>query len=347
MSVLTVNGPVDAGVIGVTAPHEHLYIDLSVFFHEPEENHLKKISHSPITIDKLGILKRNPYALNDNLMLTDPDIQIDELLYFKDAGGQTVVDVTTVGIGRNPMLLQKAAEVTGLNIVAGSGFYVADALSPDIKAMSISAMEAQMVQEIETGIGDTGIRAGIIGEIGISYEMHPFEQKCLIAACRAQKRTGAPLMVHINPWSDCGLDAVRIIQDHRIAPSKVVLCHVDADIRRDYLIQLLDTGVFVEFDNFGKEMFIDRQDLTPTSGRFATDWERVKIIKELVDLGYEAQLLFSCDICLKTLLHKYGGWGYDHVLTHIVPMLDEVGVRDSVSKRIMTVNPAMLLDFES
>jgi phosphotriesterase-related protein len=104
--------------------------------------------------------------------------------------------------------------------------------------------------------------------------------------------------------------------------------------------------VFVEFDNFGKEMFIDKKDLTPTSGRFATDWERVTAIGELVDGGYENQLLISGDICLKTLLHAYGGWGYDHVLTHILPMLDEAGVSARSIRRMIVENPAAWLDFE-
>ena len=346
MPVITVTGSVEADKLGITTPHEHVYIDLSVFFNEPAEVERTNAEHSLVSIDQLGVLRRNPYAIRDNLMLTEPLVQTEELLQFKKAGGQTVVDSTTVGIGRDPLQLRAAAIDTGLNIVAGAGFYVEESLSSRIREMNAVQIEEQIVREIESGIDDTEIRAGIIGEIGISYEMTLFERRSLNAACYAQKRTGAPLMVHINPWSTGGLDVVQMIKEHQIAPNKVVICHVDVDIRRDYLYRLLDTGVFVEFDNFGKEMFIDKKDLTATSGRFATDWERVLMIKELISQGYENQLLISCDICLKTLLHTYGGWGYDHVLTHILPLLDEVGVSARSIRRIMVDNPAVWLDFE-
>lgn len=345
MSVMTVNGKIDAGDLGVTTPHEHIFIDMEVFFTEPEEIGAKMTAYRPVSMEHLGILKRNPFALKDNVVMTDVKTQTDELKFFKRAGGRTVVDASSVGLGRDPLLLRDAAAETGLHIVAGSGFYVADASSPKVREMTVEQMEGQIVREIEAGIGHTGIRAGIIGEIGVSHILQPFEKKSLTAACRAERRTNAPLMVHINPWCTCGLDAMKIIDEQGVPHAKVVICHADVENRRDYIYELLDMGVYIEFDNFGKEMFTDRWDCKPGSGRFVTDWERVLLIKELMDRGYEKQLLFSCDICLKTLLHAYGGWGYDHVLTHIVPMLDEAGVTPAQIERVLVENPARWLDF--
>ena len=344
MSVMTVTGRADKKDLGIVTPHEHIFIDMSVFYQEPEEISAKVRARGPVTIDKLGILKRNPFAVLDNVQMMDLRTQLDEIGFFKSAGGRTVVDATSVGLGRDPALLREVAVRTGLNVIAGAGFYVGPAQTAQTLALSHEEMEEQIVREIEVGIGHTDIRAGIIGEIGVSHILYPFEEKSLTAACRAQARTGAPLLVHINPWSTQGRAAMKIVKAHGIAPGKVVICHADVENREDYIFELLDMGVFLEFDNFGKEMATDLWDVKPGSGRFATDWERVRLLKKIIDRGYAKQLLFSCDVCLKTLLHAYGGWGYDHVLAHIVPMLLEVGVPRPMIDAILIDNPASWLD---
>ncbi len=343
MPVTTVLGSVDSKELGLVSPHEHVFIDMSVFFVEPEEISAKDAAHRPVTIERLGVLKRNPFALLDNVRMMDKQTQTDELTYFKVAGGRTVVDATTVGLGRDPLLLREISVKTGLNIIAGAGFYVQGSQRPETLELTVEQIEDQIVRELETGIGHSGIRAGIIGEIGVSHIMFPFERKSLTAACRAQKRTGAPLLIHINPWSTQGFAAMEIVEAHGISPGKVVICHSDVENREDYIFAMLDKGVFLEFDNFGKEMATDLWDVRPGSGRFATDWERVRLVKKIVDRGHAAQLVFSCDVCLKTLLHAYGGWGYDHVLTHILPMLAEVGVTQRQIDEITVHNPVRWL----
>lgn len=344
MAVMTVLGKKEAAELGICAPHEHIYIDMSVFFVPPEEIGMKNMAYKPVTMESLGVLKRNPFAVLDNVQMMDEETQIEEILAFKSAGGQTIVDASTVGLGRDPQLLARASAKTGLNIIAGAGFYVEGAQKEEVLAMSIQEIEEQIVKEIETEIGHSGIRAGFIGEIGVSHIMFPFEKKSLIGACRAQTRTGAPLMIHINPWSTQGDEAMKIVKEHKINPEQVVICHSDVENREDYIFRLLDMGVYVEFDNWGKEMFTDRWDVKPGSGRFVNDWERAVLLKKIIERGYGKQMLMSTDLCLKSLLHKYGGWGYDHVLRHIIPMLDEVGVNKEDRDRMLITNPARWLD---
>lgn len=345
MACMTVLGKKDCKELGIVTPHEHIFIDMSVFFQEPEEISTKAVAHGPVTIEKLGVLKRNPFAVLDNVQMMDYDTQRKEIEYFKYAGGRTVVDATNHGLGRDPELLRKISLDTGLNVICGAGYYVEGAQSPANLALTAEQMEEDIVRDIEVEIGHTGIRAGFIGEIGISHIMFPFEKKSLIAACRAQVRTNAPLMLHINPWSTQGLNAMEIVNEHGIAPEKVVVCHSDVENREDYIFQLLDQGVYVEFDNFGKEMATDPWDIKPGSGAFVTDKDRVLLLKKIIDRGYTRQLLFSCDVCLKSLLHAYGGWGYDHVLVHILPALKQLGVTDAQLEEILVHNPARWLDF--
>ncbi|NLF26807.1 MAG: hypothetical protein GX592_02835 [Clostridiales bacterium] len=347
MSVMTVLGRVPPSELGVVTPHEHIFIDMSVFFVEPEEVSKRTMAHGPVTIETLGVLRRNPFAVLDNLRMTDKKTQIRELNHFRFAGGRTVVDATNHGLGRDPELLREVSHRTGLHVVAGSGYYVEGAQAPEIRALSVEKMEEDIVRDLEVGIGHTGIRAGVIGEIGVSHIMYPFERKSLTAACRAQRKTGAPLLVHINPWSTQGYQAMELIEEHKVDPQKVVVCHSDVENREDYIFDILDRGAYIEFDNFGKEMATDLWDVRPGSGRFATDWERVHLLKKIIDRGYEKQLLFSCDVCLKSLLRAYGGWGYDHVIAHILPMLREVGVREETIEEIMVHNPARWLDYDA
>ena len=344
MPVMTVNGLIEKSALGIVMPHEHIFLDLSVFYTEPKNIGDKNIARGPVTMDKLGLLKRNPFAVLDNLQMTDETTQVEELFFLKSAGCNTVVDATCIGMGRDPRLLAMASAKTGLNIVVGSGFYVEGALDAETLDLSEKSIEDLIVKEIESGIGHSGIRAGIIGEIGVSHLMYPFEEKSLRAACRAQTRTGAPLLIHINPWSTQGLNVIEIVNEYKIPVEKVTICHVDVENNEDYIFKLLGAGVFIEFDNFGKEMFMDIWDCKPGSGRFVTDWQRVLLIKKLIDHGFEKQLLFSCDVCLKSLLRAYGGWGYDHVLQHIIPMLEEVGIKPEKIQSILTENPARWLD---
>lgn len=345
MSCMTVLGKKDVKDLGIVTPHEHIFIDMSVFFSEPEEISAKVLAHKPVTIETLGVLRRNCFALLDNVQMMDYDTQKKEIEYFRNAGGRTVVDVSTIGLGRDPELLRRVSVETGLNVVCGAGYYVQGAQSAANLELTVEQMEENIVREVEVGIGHTDIKASVIGEIGVSEVMYPFEKKSLTAACRAQVRTNAPLIIHINPWSTQGDNAMEIVEAHNIAPEKVVISHVDVENREDYILRLLDKGVYVEFDNFGKENDCDPWDIRPGNGPFVTDRERVALVKKLVDRGYAKQLLFSTDICLKSLLHAYGGWGYDHVITNILPALRYVGVSESAIEEIMVHNPARWLDF--
>jgi phosphotriesterase-related protein len=197
-----------------------------------------------------------------------------------------------------------------------------------------------MVKELTEGADGTSIKAGYIGEIGISEIFDDKERKVLRAAAIAQKDTGVAINVHINPWTTNGLEAADILLEAGVAPDRICISHIDVENREDYVFALLKKGVYVEFDNFGKEYYIRREVRNSGYGNFVHDTDRVALVKQLIDRGYLRQLLLSCDVCLKNLLHKYGGWGYDHVLTNIVPMLEEAGVTEEQIKTMLVANPA-------
>lgn len=344
MSVQTVTGEVDKANLGITTPHEHIFIELTAFFEEHYLEDCESPATASVTMDKLGILNRDPYAIKDNLSMLDYETQKKEILRFKKAGGKTIVDATLPGIGRNPKMLKKISEATGINVVMGTGYYVYSTHPSEMKKLTEDEIADLMIKEICEGVGNTGIRAGIIGEIGISEVFNEEERRVLRAAAIAHKKTGKKILVHINPWTTNGLEATQILLDSGVAPVNIAISHIDVTNNEEYIYKLLEIGVYVEFDNFGKEYYVNREARTAGYGLFVRDTDRVSLIKKLIDDGYKSQILLSCDVCLKTCLRTYGGWGYDHVLKNIVPMMEDEGISKEDINLMLAVNPANFID---
>ncbi|MBR5586433.1 MAG: hypothetical protein IKW02_00560, partial [Clostridia bacterium] len=184
---------------------------------------------------------------------------------------------------------------------------------------------------------------GVIGEIGISEIFDDKERRVLRAAAIAHKKTGAGVLVHINPWTTNGVEAMEILLEKGVSPDRIAISHIDVEDREDYVLSMLEKGVYVEFDNFGKEYFVDMEARRDGYGCFVTDVQRIEFLKTLISKGYLNQILLSCDVCLKTLLRTYGGWGYDHVLVNIVPMMKEFGISDADIDTMLRKNPADFL----
>ena len=338
MNIKTVTGVIDRKGLGITATHEHVLLDLTAFYQALPVSGIDDPSTQKVEMWNLGILSRDCYALKDNLLLADEDVAADELMFFKNAGGNTIVDASLLGIGRNPKALRRIAEKTGLNIIMGTGFYVGETHPKALDSMTDEAIGDLMVGELTEGVD--GICAGYIGEIGISEIFDDKERRVLRAAAIAHKKTGAAINVHINPWTTNGIEAADILLSAGVAPDKICISHVDVENREDYIYALLQKGVYVEFDNFGKEYYIRREVRNSGYGLFVHDTERVALLKKLIDDGFVNQLLLACDVCLKNLLHKYGGWGYDHVLSNIVPMMEDEGITQKQILTMLQKNPA-------
>jgi phosphotriesterase-related protein len=347
MPVITVQGIKETESLGVIAPHEHIFVDIRNQFTPFHETIRNAVSEQKVCIKNLDVLSRNPYAAKDNLVLNDFSLAERELLEFKMAGGDTIVEATSRGIGRDPEQLKRISRLTGLNIICGCGYYTQDTHPEDMDKKSVEEIKDEMVSDIKTGIPGTGVRAGVIGELGTSDVIYPNEKKVLIAGAKAHEETGVGIIVHIYPWATNGLEAIDILKDNGADVKRLSINHVDVEIDIEYIKKVGDTGAFFEFDNFGKEYFIDKRYRGFAGGVFARDIERVKVLKELIDSGYTSNILITCDVCLKTLLHAYGGWGYDHILTYILPMLRDEEVTYEQIDTIIKENPKRFLHMDS
>lgn len=338
MKLKTVCGSINRDELGTVTTHEHVLLDLTAFYHELPVPGIDDPASQKVEMWNLGILSRDCYALKDNLLLDNEKLAVEELNFFKRAGGDTVVDASLPGIGRDPQALKRISEATGLNIIMGTGFYVGETHPEYLDSMSDEQIADLMINEIEDGVD--GVCAGYIGEIGISEIFDDKERRVLRAAAIASLKTGAAINVHINPWTTNGIEATDILLDSRVSPEKICISHIDVENRVEYIYELLKKGVYVEFDNFGKEYYIRREVRNSGYGLFVHDTDRVTLLKRMIDDGYLHQILLSCDLCLKNLMHSYGGWGYDHVLTNIVPMMQDEGITNEQIEIMLKYNPA-------
>lgn len=340
MKLNSVCGELSREQLGTVTTHEHVMLDLTAFYQELPVPGIEDPATQKVEMWNLGILSRDCYALKDNLRLDDEEVQAEELARFREAGGDTVVDASLPGIGRDPEALRRISEQTGLNIIMGTGFYVGETHPKALDSMTDRQIADLMVRELTEGVDGTDIKAGYIGEIGISEIFDDKERRVLRAAAIAQKDTGVAINVHINPWTINGLEAADILLKAGTPADRICISHIDVEDREDYVLSLLEKGVYVEFDNFGKEYYIRREVRNSGYGCFVHDTERVTFLKKLIDKGYLSQILLSCDLCLKNLMHKYGGWGYDHVLTNIVPMMEDEGITHEQIHTLLVENPA-------
>jgi phosphotriesterase-related protein len=341
--VQTVLGAIAPDAIGITLPHEHLLIDFTVMFAEPAAASDKGRAWEPVSLANLGWVRQNFNASLDNLRLTDERLAADEILLFKHAGGRTVVDPTPATLARDPLALARIARATGLNVVMGAGHYVAASHPPDMDRRTVDELAREMISDVTTGVGDTGVRSGLIGEIGTTWPWTDNERKVLSAAVLAQRETGAPLMIHPGRHPRMPMELAEFVQKEGGDLRRTIMCHICrtiADVRA--VLDLAQTGIWLEYDLFGLE-----NSYYPYNPSFdmPNDGGRMAHVLALIEAGHRDQILMSHDIAYKTSLVAYGGYGYHHLLVNVVPRLRAKGVDDAGLTRLLVSNPARAFAF--
>jgi len=301
----------------------------------PERRHLADVK---VTAERRGILATDPYQCADNLILDDWRAIAEELEPFSALGGRTIVELSSRSIGPYPLQLEQLARTTGVNIIVGTGFYIAAAHPEWVESSGVDELAEFMTQEITEGIDGTGIKAGVIGEIGTSAPILPSEIKVLQAAAGAHKQTGAAINVHLSIFKREGHKVLDILESSGVDLGRVVLSHIDEGNDFEYASSLAQRGAFIELDTFGSEFYFDQR-----NQREPADFERIDLLLRLLDAGWQNRVLLSQDICCKIHLLKFGGFGFAHLLRTIVPRLKRRGVGEEVVKCLLVDNPARLL----
>lgn len=332
---MTVLGPIPAEAMGVTLMHEHLLNDCRCWWHKPREAERSRLACDPVHPGILGELRMDPFVNLDNCRLDDEQLAIAELLPVAALGGRTVVDPTCAGIGRDPLAHQRMARETGLNIITGGGFYLGASHPPRLATMSVDAIADEIVGEALHGIGESGVRIGIIGEIGVSPDFTAAEERSLRGAAQAQARCGLPLMVHLPAWFRHGHRVLDIVEAEGGSLHHTVLCHMNPSGKDPaYQSALAERGAFLEYDMIGMDFFYADQGVQCPS-----DEDNAAAITGLIAVGHLDRLLLSQDVFLKMMLTHHGGFGYAYLQKHFLPRLRRHGVSEDAIVRLMIDNP--------
>jgi phosphotriesterase-related protein len=344
--VQTILGMVSADSLGITLTHEHLLHDMGAWHLESPYASERGRMCEPLTLENLGWNRANRFKNVENMRLLDESTAIKEALLYKMAGGGTIVELSNIGLFREPLGLARISRATGLNIVMGSGYWLGLSHSEELKRMSVEEIAETIVREFEDGVGDTGVRPGIIGEIACSFPLQESEMLVLQAVALAQRRTGAPLSVHPSFDDDTALRIVEIVKDAGADLSRTIICHVDLfGFSLQTRLKMARSGCYLEYDEFGQLGYPH-----PADGGLlylVSDLERLNGISELINEGFIDQILISHDICFKDCLTAYGGYGYAHIINNVLPVMRIKGFTEEQINKIIVENPKKALQFVS
>jgi phosphotriesterase-related protein len=304
MQVMTVRGPVGAAELGHTQPHEHVLLDLA----------------------------RAPYRWDLEGTLTDTSVATEAVAEYRKAGGRTIVEVTTADLGRDPLGLRAVSAETGVHIVMGTGWYRAPYYPEAIDRTPTHDLADVIIGEIRDGVGGTGIRPGVIGEIGTDKGWASArEERVFRAAARAQKATNLGLMTHTPPGA--ALVQLDLLRDEGVDLQRVAVGHSDALMDLDYHLAIAETGAFLSFDLVGQSAYPDT-------------W-RARHVAELLRRGLGPSLLLSMDLCHRSRLKPWGGPGYGYLLDVFLPLLRNAGASAEQVHELTVSNPARFLSGEA
>ncbi len=338
--VMTVAGPIPAEAMGVTLMHEHLLNDCRCWWHRPKDPARARLACDPVHPGILGELRMDPFVNLSNCTLDDERLAIAELASVVALGGRTVVDPTCQGIGRDPRALLRISQATGLNVVMGGGFYLQASHPERVRGMTAAAIADEIVQEAMVGVAGSGIRIGLIGEIGISADFTPEEEKSLRGAAQAQRRTGLPLMVHLPGWFRHGHRVLDVAAEEGAALHHTVLCHMNPSAADPaYQVALARRGAFLEYDMIGMDFWYADQGVQCPS-----DEENARAIIALIAQGCGDRLLLSQDVFLKMMLTRNGGFGYGYLQRHFLPRLRRHGATEAQITQLMVANPRSVFE---
>ena len=332
----TVNGPIKKSELGFTLMHEHIFCDLR----EPEKRNNLLNDHEEITIKNRFEVDYYENKNQQNLILNEYEKATEELKIYKEFGGKTMVELSTIGINPEPIKLSKISKETGVNIILGTGCYTEDYLDEQTLNFSVEDLRMLMSQHLQVGFDGTNIRAGLIGELGCSWHLKENEKKSLHAALEIQDETGVTVSIHPGRHKDSPQEIIKFLEKFKVNPPKIIICHVDRTLTNlEDILFILNKGYVLEWDFFGIETS------NYWNGKFdlPTDYMRLDLIFELIKKGFENQITISHDICTRTRLSCYGGHGYSHINKHIVPLMLERGWSEKNIEQILVKNPANML----
>ena len=304
-TVETALGPIDAGELGFTLSHEHAAMKPSIIKH-----------YYPWLVDDEAVRARS----------------IRELSEAKAGGVDTIIELSTPDLGRDAALLADVSREAGLNIVVATGLW------RDIPRYFWNKDPDEIadvfVREIEVGIGDTGVKAGVIKVANDAEGVTEPAERVLRAAARALIRTGCPISTHHWAPLEVGRRQVEIFRDEGAPMDRICIGHSADSTDADYLEDLLQTGVFLSMDRY------------PGAGEMPNWQDRNETVKELIQRGWGDWIMLGHDYAPGLQPEDDGPTRYLFLSTVALPALREDGIKDDAIDTMMRAAPRRFLTGE-
>ena len=308
--VETVQGAIDPARLGFTLSHEH------------------------IAAASAGMWQAWPEFFGGRAQFIK--VAVDQLKQAKAEGVDTIIDVSTVDLGRDIRLLEEVSDKSGMQIVACTGHWIDPSRS--MQARTADELAEFFVREIQRGIEGTAIKAGII-KVGTGNMVDAFGEKALRAAARASKATGTPITTHSPGTDRIGLKHAEIFESEGVAPAKVCIGHTD-NSPADYQLALIKRGYYLGMDQVPRG---GPPAGTPQSNALTWD-QRYAQIKALVDAGYAERIQIGNDHSIGMSLQPTANEkarleqnpdGVLFVTRKALPALKKMGVSDQAIRTMM------------
>lgn len=315
----TARGSIDTADLGVTLMHEHVFIMST------------------------EIAQNYPDAWGDeDARVADAIARLNEL---KAAGVDTIVDLTVIGLGRYIPRIARVAAGTELNIVVATGIYTYNDLpffyefrGPGTMLDGPELMAELFVRDIESGIADTGIKAGILKCATDEPGVTPGVERVLRAVANAHRRTGVPISTHTHAGTRRGLEQQRIFEEEGVDLSRVVIGHSGDSTDLGYLEELIAAGSYLGMDRFGIDLFLPFED-------------RVNTVAAMCERGHADKMVLSHDAnCYFDALPGdlssvvAPNWHYLHIHNDVIPALRQRGVTEEQLHTMLVDNPRKIFE---
>lgn len=270
----------------------------------------------------------------------DPDLGFDsipaavaELRYYKTAGGNALVEMTTAEIGRAPHDLCQIAETAQVHVIATTGHHKDKFSARGLEAKSVQEIAEGIINEIELGMNGTEVKAGVIKAATSKDTATEIERRVIEAVGSAHQATGAPVSTHTEAGT-FALEQTQLLLQAGIPAMRLLVGHLDRNLPRETYFALAKQGVYLGFDQIGKV-------------KYWADSERVTLIKELIHAGFVRQIMLSGDTARKSAWHTYAPHlnGIAHLLLDFVPLLRDADISDADIHIMLVENPATFLAF--
>lgn len=316
--VETVRGQVELDALGVTLMHEHVFV---------------------LTPDVMQNYGHDWW--DEEERVSDAVAKLNAL---KQAGVDTIVDPTVVGLGRYIPRVQRVNAEADINIVAATGLYTFEHLphyfhyrGPDTLLGGPELLTDMFVRDLTEGIAATGVKAAFLKCVVEEAGLTPDQARVQAAVCETHQQTGAPITVHTNAAHQTGRLALEFYSKHGVDLTKVVIGHAGDTDDLDYLKWIMDQGATIGCDRFGLDMFL------PTELRVAA-------IATLCAQGYADRIALSHDAACymdffsgetsQAMLEQAApNWHYLHISKDVLPALRELGVSEEQITTMLVDNP--------